>query len=505
MSRAVRETDDAEVRNLEQVEAPLSSPPESSFAYLSVNSITPSKTNPRGKLDKAALEEMTESVRRQGVLSPVLVRHVGGSRAGLEFELVAGHRRLAAAKAAGLETIPATIRTLTDTEALELQLLENLQRSDLTPLEEAEGYQRLSKSPGYDVARVAEKVGRSAKYVYDRMRLLALGKDARALLAVGTITAGHAILLARLKPADQARALKEGALLEHEEYLFDVTDGEEKRRLKAVSVRELSGWIDKNVRMEPDDVDPMLFPEAALRIGAVPKVVAITHLHYVPDDAREGKTYFPQSWKRADGLEKSKACEHSTLGFIAVGPHRGEAFEVCVAKDKCTTHWGSEIRDRKKRVNERANAPAAPAKKADSPEQQARRAALEKALSSARDVADKAADVQLAQNAAATDPESFIRKFAKAVGSEFLPILKGMGEKVSAASAVEGWISQAPIAQVQRAIVIGQTEFYEDEIYGAFGVDRGALRDLSEKAARDKVKLQTSAKSAKASPKKKAS
>jgi ParB family chromosome partitioning protein len=178
-----------------------------------VGVIAPSATNPRKVLDKTALEELTASVRKQGILQSLTLRPWPKHRPrpdgpAPEFEIVIGERRWRAALDAGLANVPALVRDMTDAEAAEAQVVENLQRADLHPLEEAEGYRQLlaSKSPAYDVARIAERVGRSVAYIYDRLHLLDLVKETRALFREGRIMAGHAVLLARLKPEDQPTA-----------------------------------------------------------------------------------------------------------------------------------------------------------------------------------------------------------------------------------------------------------------------------------------------------------
>lgn len=490
----------------EQVQAPFDPPPSSTFAWVPLECVVESGENPRKKLDVSALAELTESVRRQGVLQPVLVRPVAGGTADRpRYELVAGHRRLAAAKAVGLLTLPVTVRELSDAEALEVALLENLQRADLSPLEEARGYQRLGKMPGYDVAKVAAKIGRSVKYVYDRMKLLALTKDAQALLVEEKITAGHAILLARLSPADQARAMAEHALFQRQNLLFDPEHegGDESGQMKAVSVRELEDWIDKNVRFDvARGVDPILFPEtaAALEGRERPKVVPITFLHYIPEEARDGRTFGPRSWKRADGTKDSKTCPHSTLGYVAVGPHRGEAYDVCTAKDRCQVHWGSEIRERKKRAAARPTAPAP--KKQDSPETVARKLALQKALDAAETAAREEIEKAIGDAAAACTPEAFVRAFARMDVHGVANAARRMGESIERGPAAERWIEKAPLPQVQRALALAQQEFFEDSMSEAFGVDEDLIEQQHEKAARlafaaaEKAKVQTSAKSA---------
>jgi ParB/RepB/Spo0J family partition protein len=327
--------------------------------------IKPSKTNPRRSLNGPAMDELVVSVKSHGVLQPFLVRPNGKG-----YELVAGHRRFEAANKAGLERIPAAVRQLSDNEALEIQVIENLQRQDLHPLEEAEGYRQLVTLHKYDAARIAERVGRSVKYVYDRIKLTQLTKSAKQLFLDGRITAGHAILLARLDAKAQDRALdpEEDGVWRNETTLWDDEDDGRREKdphagLTTRSVRELDGWIAKHVRFDPKAPDPMLFPETAATLGQAQekgrKVIPITHDHYIQEEARDGRTWGPRSWKRADGeiyeddrlrKVKSKTCEYSVTGFVAVGPGRGEAFQVCVNKDKCTVHWGAEIARRKKRV-----------------------------------------------------------------------------------------------------------------------------------------------------------
>lgn len=325
------------------------------FADLPLKSIAESPTNPRKHFGD--LRELAESIAKKGVLQPILVRPKGKG-----YELVAGHRRLRAAAAAGLDVVPAMVREMTDEEVLEAQLIENCQRSDIHAMEEAEGYRRLMASKtGYDAARIAEKVGKSVAYVYDRLKLLSLTPAAQALFLDGKIAAGHAIILARLSPADQARAIGkpgEGPLLHGEHLLWDPEDKKREPGLKAITARELQAWVDKHVRLDVDDVEPMLFPETAeiitqAVVERAEKIVPITHdYHVIPEAKEDGvRTYGPMSWRRADGTGKHKTCPHSVTGVIVVGVGRGEAFKVCVAKKACAVHWGSEQREAKKRAS----------------------------------------------------------------------------------------------------------------------------------------------------------
>lgn len=335
--------------------------------------LTPSPTNPRKTFDPVKLQELADSIASKGLLQPILVRP---RRPGppwtkdrdAHYEVVAGERRFRAAGLAQLETVPCIVQELTDVEVLEIQTIENLQRDDLHPLEEAEGYAALMKEAGYDVGQIAQRIGKSEKYVYDRLKLLQLIPALKQVFLEGEISAGHAILLARLSAADQGRANGGSGTQAQLTGLWAHDYGEhgyglelqDKRRRKPVSIRELETWIDRNVRFRPGEVDlPNLFPETAVALRAAEeeelKVVKITREFRVPDGARDEKerTIGRQSWKRADGepdqepwerkkAKPSKTCEHSVLGVVVAGPGRGEAFRVCVAKKKCAVHWKEE-------------------------------------------------------------------------------------------------------------------------------------------------------------------
>lgn len=174
------------------------------FEHLAPGQIVASATNPRRHFDKAAQAELEASVRVHGVLQPVLVRPKGKG-----YELVAGERRWRAATTVKAAKIPAIIRTLTDSQVLEIQVIENLQRQDLHPLEEAEGYEALLKArPDLDVQDIADKVGKSKGYVYARMKLCALGKEGRKAFYDEKLSPSVALLIARVPAQLQGEALK---------------------------------------------------------------------------------------------------------------------------------------------------------------------------------------------------------------------------------------------------------------------------------------------------------
>ena len=174
-----------------------------------IDQIGPNPRQPRTTFDPAALEELRGSIAALGVVVPVLVR-----RRGERYELIAGERRWRAASAAGLRTIPAIVRDAGDVESLEVAMVENLQRENLDPLEEAMGFAHLIEDYGFTQERVAERVGRSRPAVANALRLLALDEPIRALIRGRELSAGHAkALLAfpeRERLAFARRAAKEG-------------------------------------------------------------------------------------------------------------------------------------------------------------------------------------------------------------------------------------------------------------------------------------------------------
>lgn len=173
------------------------------FRQVALSDCHESPLNTRRHFDEGALKDLTESIVSKGVLTPILARprDAGG------VEILAGARRCRAARAAGLAEVPARIREFTDDEALEVVVIENLQRQDVNALEEAEGYKALLERPGYDVAAIANKVGKAESYVYQRLKLADLVEPARNAFLDDRLTVSHAILIARLQPDDQVKAL----------------------------------------------------------------------------------------------------------------------------------------------------------------------------------------------------------------------------------------------------------------------------------------------------------
>lgn len=160
---------------------------------------------PRQSFDQERLEELAESIKEFGLLEPVIVRKKGAA-----FELAAGERRVRAAELAGLEAIPAIVREYGDLEMMQVALIENLQRENLNPMEEAEGYQSLIDEFGLTQNEVAESVGKKRSTVANALRLLNLGKEERGLLEAGKISVGHAkVLLSVDEPTRRLRLAKQ--------------------------------------------------------------------------------------------------------------------------------------------------------------------------------------------------------------------------------------------------------------------------------------------------------
>lgn len=161
---------------------------QSGIDTLLLEQLVQGKYQPRSQFNEQALAELAESIRRNGVMQPIIVRPTSGSR----YEIIAGERRWRAAKLAGLNRVPVIIREIDDKQALELALVENVQRQDLLPLEEATGYQRLIEEFDYTQEELGNIVGKSRSHVTNLLRLLSLPDEIKALLDKGDLSMGHA-------------------------------------------------------------------------------------------------------------------------------------------------------------------------------------------------------------------------------------------------------------------------------------------------------------------------
>ena len=170
-----------------------------------VDRIEPNPEQPRMAFDEDSMEELAASIREHGVLQPILVRPLGGHR----FQLIAGERRWRASKMAGHETIPALVEEIDDDTALEISIIENLQREDLSPLDEASMYDRMIKEHGYSVRKLAQKLGKDKGYLENRLRLADAPPEIRELVSVRKDTLSHAYELLKVDDPRKRRRLAE--------------------------------------------------------------------------------------------------------------------------------------------------------------------------------------------------------------------------------------------------------------------------------------------------------
>lgn len=180
--------------------------PETGVSTLPVREIEPDKAQPRKDFDEEALAELANSIAEHGLLQPIAVRPAPSASG--RYQIIAGERRWRAARMAGLTEVPVIIREVSDEQAMELALIENLQREDLDAVEEAFGYQQLIERCGLTQEQAAQKLGKSRSAVTNSLRLLRLPQEALALLKTGELTSGHAKVVLGLASEKQAEAAR---------------------------------------------------------------------------------------------------------------------------------------------------------------------------------------------------------------------------------------------------------------------------------------------------------
>ena len=226
---------------------------------LPVGSLQPGKYQPRTRMDPGSLEELAASIKAQGLIQPISVRPVGGGR----YEIIAGERRWRACQIAGLTELPVLVRDIPDDAALAMSLIENIQRENLNPLEEAAGLQRLIDEFNMTHQQAADAVGRSRSATTNLLRLLQLAKPAQDMLMAGDIEMGHARALLPLPKGEQGRV---AALV--------VDKGWSVRETERLVARELNPPAKKaNAKQANRDLE-RLEEELADNLGAVVKIAA---------------------------------------------------------------------------------------------------------------------------------------------------------------------------------------------------------------------------------------
>ncbi len=218
---------------------------DDSLRTLKLRDVEPNPNQPRREFDPAALEELAESIRQNGIITPITVRKVDSC-----YQIIAGERRWRASRMAGLEEIPAYVLEVDEREAYQYALVENLQRQDLNPIEEALGYRRLMEDYDYSQEKAGEKVGRSRPYIANALRLLSLPQLICEMIASGALSAGHGralVVLDEQKAMEAAKTILEKDLSVRETEALvkrlqeEVPEEEETKKEDAVAmyVREL--------------------------------------------------------------------------------------------------------------------------------------------------------------------------------------------------------------------------------------------------------------------------
>ncbi|RCW66789.1 ParB/RepB/Spo0J family partition protein [Pseudorhodoferax soli] len=173
---------------------------------LNLDAMVPGQYQPRTRMDEGALYELAESIKAQGIMQPILVRQLAAGEHAGKYEIIAGERRFRAARLAGLDQVPVLVRDVPDESAAAMSLIENIQREDLNPLEEAQGLQRLVKEFGMTHEQAAQAVGRSRSAASNLLRLLQLAEPVQTMLMAGDLDMGHARALLSLDRATQITA-----------------------------------------------------------------------------------------------------------------------------------------------------------------------------------------------------------------------------------------------------------------------------------------------------------
>jgi ParB family chromosome partitioning protein len=362
---------------------------KSSKEYMTVPivELVESSTNPRKVFDQSFLEELAESIRNKGILSPLLVRPVNN-----HLEIVAGAQRFRAAKLAGLEVAPIRLKAMTDLEAQETQQIENVQRKDVHPFEEAQGYRTLLGFEGanYTIEKLAARIGKRPQDVAERLKLLDLTEPVANAFVAGHIGLSHALLIAKLAADVQEKALA---------HCFDGYYAANDADRSLVPVSRLQVWIAQNIYLSLKSVpfskdDETLVPEAgscancqkrtgfnallfsevredscadaacfnrkldahiAQRVTKIPNLVMITQNYDATGDAPilarrnyvEVVTRKPKKGK--DARPEQRLCDHLKPAIHADGMEKGRLVKICANLD-CKVHFGSRQKEEEQRL-----------------------------------------------------------------------------------------------------------------------------------------------------------
>jgi ParB family transcriptional regulator, chromosome partitioning protein len=348
-----------------------------------------SSTNPRKTFDEGKLEELAESIRSKGVLSPLLARRING-----HFEIVSGARRYRAAQRAGLSEVPARIADLSDEEALETQIVENVLRADVHPFEEAQGFRALldREGAGYTIESISAKTGKNPAYIAKRIRLLDLIPSVAEAFTAGYIAVEHALLIAKLEVDAQEKAFA---------HCFDGYYAANDSERSLVPASRLQAWIAQNIYLGLKSVpfskdDENLLPEAgscancpkrtgynrllfsevredsdscadaacfnrkldahiAQRVLKIPNLLQISDNYNAADGtpilARRNyvEVVTRKNKKGKEARPEEKLCSHLSPAIHADGMNKGCLVKVC-ADPACKIHFGDRQQEEKQRL-----------------------------------------------------------------------------------------------------------------------------------------------------------
>lgn len=239
------------------------------LSYLPVEQLQPGRYQPRMAIRSEALEELAESIRSQGVLQPIVVRPIGDQ----QYEIIAGERRWRASQVAGLDSVPALVRDVPDAAALAISLIENIQREDLNPIEEAVALQKLIDEFDMTHQQVAEELGRSRTGITNLLRLLTLTPEVRQLLENGDLEMGHA---RALLPLDRVNQIDAGHTVVNRGLSVRETE-ELVRRLQNPPVTPTPATVDPNIRNLQEDLSGKLGAKVQLQHSSRGKGKLVVH------------------------------------------------------------------------------------------------------------------------------------------------------------------------------------------------------------------------------------
>ncbi len=210
-----------------------------SDSSIAIEMIRANPNNPRRRFGDDELQDLSNSIREHGIVQPILVRPVNGA-SDCQYEIVAGERRWRAAQLAGLHSVPILVRDVEDRQALEIAIVENVQRADLNPIEEALGYNQLVDDYAYTQADLARIIGKSRSHVANTLRLLKLPESVRAMVSVGSLSAGHARALVTADNPEElaSRIVKDGLSVRQVETLTQPSDTRENKSGKSSAAVE---------------------------------------------------------------------------------------------------------------------------------------------------------------------------------------------------------------------------------------------------------------------------